>query len=322
MKKIVLSALLLAAVSFGLTSCLKDKGFENGEYGINDPDTQPPGVGFPRGAAAKYTIGIDLKAEAQVLEGIVFVNLESGKPATSDVHIKLEYNDAIRVAYNNATGATMLQMDPSLVSTTLDLVIPAGERYAQVPITFIDANTLDPNETYGVGLTIVSVDGGYRIAENLKNLLIEVGVKNKYDGIYRLKAYGNLGGNTSAPFLVSTTCGYGLTLETIGPNSVRLSNQPLWRGGAFFDGFCNVNFDFHFNPANDNLSSVTGWSDCPPSAPIAVNFPATSPNFPQLGVPGYNSRYDPATKTIYMAAGLNNNQNWIVVDTLIYCGPR
>jgi len=41
MKKILSTTTLIIALSVAFTSCLKDKGFENNEYGINDPDTQP-----------------------------------------------------------------------------------------------------------------------------------------------------------------------------------------------------------------------------------------------------------------------------------------
>ena len=55
MKRIFLASALLATMGLFLTGCLKDKGFDNHEYGINDPDTQPPGIGFPLGAKAKNT---------------------------------------------------------------------------------------------------------------------------------------------------------------------------------------------------------------------------------------------------------------------------
>ena len=44
MKKITLLA--LAAITMVSTGCLKDKGFENQEYGIKDPSSSPAGIGF------------------------------------------------------------------------------------------------------------------------------------------------------------------------------------------------------------------------------------------------------------------------------------
>ena len=72
MKRIFITTTLFAALAVLFTSCLKDKGFDNGTYGINDPDTQPPGVGFPRAATAKFTVGINLSAAPQAIDGVVF----------------------------------------------------------------------------------------------------------------------------------------------------------------------------------------------------------------------------------------------------------
>jgi hypothetical protein len=87
MKKILLASVLFTAVSFMVAGCLKDKGFENNEYGINDPDKQPAGVGFPFGVKPKNDVGLDVSASAQTVNGLVFVNLESGNPAPQDVTV-------------------------------------------------------------------------------------------------------------------------------------------------------------------------------------------------------------------------------------------
>src|SRR6185503_15126132 len=52
-----------------------------------------------------------------------------------------------------------------------------------------NSSLLDPNKAYGIGLTITSADAGYTVAENLKNLLVEVSVKNQYHGDYNVNGY-------------------------------------------------------------------------------------------------------------------------------------
>lgn len=319
MKRITLNALLFAALSFGLTSCLKDKGFENFEYGINDPDTQPPGVGFPRAAAAKYTVGINLDPNPQSVDGVLFVNLESGTPASSDVHITLTLNDGLRTAYNAANGTNILQLDPAMFTAQLDLVIPAGAKFVQVPITFLNANTLDPNESYGVGFTISSVDGGYRIAENLKNLFIEVGVKNKYDGRYNLKGVHN-----RAPYLFP----YNANIEmwTTGPNSVAMylpfygdfgqiiGTAPgtiSWYGPA-------VSPNFHFDLATNLCTLVTGMPGNAVTLDMVTNDVVAdmNPNGPIV------NRFEPGSKKMYLTFQYNGNDLRRFYDTLSYLGPR
>lgn len=214
MKKIVLSTLFIATLSFVFTSCLKDKGFENGEYGINDPDTQPPGVGFPLGTNAKNGFGLDVTGSSQDVTGLVFVNLQSGNPAPSDISITLENKTAEMVAaYNAANGTSIEVLDPSLYSVPLTLTIPAGARNVQVPIVVPSTLTLDPNKSYGVGLRITGVSGNYLIADNMKSLFIEISIKNKYDGRYNLTGYHNR---------VPYTYPYETTMHMItsGPNAV------------------------------------------------------------------------------------------------------
>src|SRR6187200_2392430 len=116
MKKLLSTSLLLAALAVAFTGCLKDKGFDNHTYGINDPDSQPPGVGFPKAASAKNSVGVDLSSVSQSINDLVVVNLESGSPASSDVHITLVLDDAIRVAYNNANNTNIIALPTSAFS--------------------------------------------------------------------------------------------------------------------------------------------------------------------------------------------------------------
>ncbi|MBL0130553.1 MAG: hypothetical protein IPP43_05085 [Chitinophagaceae bacterium] len=72
MKRILITTTLFAALAVLFTSCLKDKGFDNGTYGINDTDTQPPGVGFPLSAKSQFlnTIGINVSLQHRQLMGL------------------------------------------------------------------------------------------------------------------------------------------------------------------------------------------------------------------------------------------------------------
>lgn len=319
MKKILSSSLIVAALAVAFTGCLKDKGFDNHTYGINDPDSQPPGVGFPRGAAAKYTVGIDLSSAPQTLNGVVYVNLEAGNPASSDVHITLVLNDALRVAYNTANSTNILQLPASAYSLALTLTIPAGQRNAQVPIILPNTSVLDPNETYGLGLTISSVDGGYKIAENLKNLLIEIGLKNKYDGVYNLKGVHN-----RAPYLFP----FETTVEmwTTGPSSVAMFwpdggdfGQPIGTGpGAISWYGPAVSPNFQFDPITNLCTGVSGMPANAVTLDMVTNDQVAdaNPNGPIV------NRYEPGPKKMYLTFQYNGNDLRRFYDTLTYTGPR
>lgn len=308
MKKILSISLFIAALAVAFTGCLKDKGFDNHTYGINDPDTQPPGVGFPFGANAKNSYGLNVTASAQIVNGFVYVNIESGVPASSDVHVTLINNTtSLLAAYNAANGTSIVAMPTAVYSVATALTINAGGRNVEVPLTISNTTGLNPNLQYAVGLTISAVDGGYKIADNLKNLFLVFSVKNKYDGKYRLKGYHNRPG-LDLPYNEI------VNMETTGPNSVTMGwpantsqyySHPL-NGGTNYYGSFTTNFIFN---GSDQL---TAWDMTP--------WPTTVTPSVQAGT---NSRYDPATKIIYANYYYNGNpgarQFW---DTLTYIGPR
>lgn len=325
MKKILLSFSLFAAVTLLLTSCLKDKGFENGTYGINDPDTQAPGVGFPRASAAKYTVGINLSATAQVVNDVVYVNLESGVPAASDIVVTLKLNDALRTAYNTANGTNILALNPALFSVGLTVTIPAGQRSGQIAITFPNTSSLDPNMSYGFGLSIVSVTGGYNIASNLDDLFIEITVKNKYDGVYELKGYHNRGADGSTP---NYTFPFTTEVEmwTTGPASVAMYwpdggdfGQPIGIGPGAVNWYGPaVSPNFLFNSATDIATGVVGMpANAVTLGMVTVdNVTDANPNGPIV------NRYEPGPKKMYLVFQYNGNDLRRFYDTLTYKGPR
>ncbi|MCX6318549.1 MAG: DUF1735 domain-containing protein [Bacteroidetes bacterium] len=309
MKRIILSSLFIAGVAVAFTGCLKDKGFENNEYGIYNPESQPPGVGFPYGSKSKTDYGLDVSASAQTVPGIVYVNLESATAAKADVNVTMVNNTtALLAAYNLANSTSILPLPTALYSVPLSLKILSGGRNVETEITISNTTGLDPNKSYAIGLTITAVDGGYKIAENLKNLLIVFSVKNRYDGKYNLRGYHNRTGFTN-PYNET------VEMETTGPNSVtmkwpkntnQLYSHPL-NGGITYYGSFTTNFYFDLSTNLMTAWDLTPW-------PTTVTPTVT---------PGTNSRYDPATKTIYANYYYNGNpgarQFW---DTLKYIGPR
>ncbi len=309
MKRFFLTSALFASLGLLLTGCLKDKGFDNQEYGINDPDTQPPGVGFPLAASAKYTVGLDVSATAQVVNDVVYVNLESGSPAPTDIQITLTLNDALRTAYNTANSTNILLLSPTLYTVGTTMTIPAGARNVQIPITVSSTTALDPNSSYGLGLTIASVTGNYKIASNLKNLFLEFTIKNKYDGKYILTGFHN---RTSPDY--SAPYNELVHMVTTGPNSVTmywpavgLYAHPIAGGTGYYGSFTtNLFFDLTTN-------LLTSWDLTP--YPFSVS---------STGVgPATDSRWDPLDKTIYAQFYYNNNPGGRrFTDTLKYQGPR
>lgn len=311
MKKIFLTAQILAVVTVVLTGCLKDKNFENNQYGINDPDTQPPGIGFALGTGFKKINGFGIDAVSttlQVVDGLVYVKLLSGLPAPEDIHIVIALNDAVIGRYNADPDVLPAQridtLSRSLYSLpTLALTIPKGGRNVQIPINVPNTTSLNLAKAYGIGISIVSVDGGYIIAQNLKDLLVSFSLKNKYDGQYDWKGYAL---RLNDPGLTGNFTGAHCELLTTGPNSVVMDQLLLWGDGQSGIGIGVVSF--FINPATNKVTFSSSGG--------ATN------------LPGYDSRWEdqpgPTTRgTFYLGitwgAGPTARQS---IDTMKWTGPR
>ena len=288
MKRILLTTSLFAAMAVMFTSCLKDKGFEDGTYGINDPDTQPPGVGFPLGTKTQ-AFGLDVSASSQAINGFVQVNLLTGNAATSDVTVTLVNNTAAAVAaYNTANNLTgtnaVLALPAALYNVPLTLTIPAGAVNVMVPITVSSTTTLDPLRTYALGFNLSSVTGGYVIAENMKNLFILFSIKNRLDGHYEITGAALRAGD---PALTGSVGVYERDLATAGANSVQWQGSVYWGGQASqlpggYEPLITV------DPVTNLITSVSSTTGIYMTAPIV-----------RTDLIGSPQRYDPATKTLY-----------------------
>ena len=94
MTKILSHILFFAIMLIAGTGCLKDKGFENNKYGINNPDGQPKGVGFPQAKNSINPRGINFVNTAQVIPDLV-VSLFATDPAPTDLHVNIVANNGL-----------------------------------------------------------------------------------------------------------------------------------------------------------------------------------------------------------------------------------
>ena len=277
-------------------------------------------VGFPRGSSAKYSVGINLASTPQAITGAVYVNLESGSPAPADITITLINNTTTLLnAYNTANNTAILPLPTNLYTLPLTLTIPAGARNAEVPITVSDASALNPNNSYAVGVSIASVDGGYIIASNLKNLLIEIGLKNKYDGKYRLNGVHN-----RSPYLFPFET--PVEMWTTGPNSVAMYwpsggdfGQPIGTAPGAVSWYGNaVSPNFTFDPAT-NICTGVGLQVGNAVTLGMVTLDAVADANPDGPIV---NRYDPVSKMMWLTFQYNGNDLRRFYDTLTYLGPR
>jgi len=324
MKKVFITSLLVSALGLGFTGCLKDKGFEDHEYGINDPDDSPVGIGIPEAQNDINNRSIDASASPQTLED-AHVVLFGGEAAKEDIHVKLVLNNQIITDYNTANGTNLVVLPTTSYNIpSLEVVIPKGQKMGNIVINFPNASTMDPTKLYALGFTVQGVtESGYTIAENYKNLLLTVAIKNKYDGVYTVtgvyKDIPNAGFTATYPHT-------NRHLITSGPNSVTLYsfiNGALTPGYLFSNAGAGTYYGnwapiFTFDPATNKLISVTNYYG------QGTNSSGRSGAIDPTGDAEGKNRFFPADHSIkakYIM--IQNGANRATFDeTYTYTGPR
>ncbi len=161
---------------------------------------------------------------------------------------------------------------------TYSFTFKPGEFAKQIYITVPNATVLNPSALYGLGFTITSADGGVTVRE--KSVVIEIGAKNPYDGVYAVTGPMSDALNSSLvqwnnsvittpltdPFVVANGGAWELHLITTGATQCLMFDNTIW--GDFFHpiGSAGANSGYgtfallvNFNPANNTISSVTNY---------------------------------------------------------------
>ena len=312
MKKVSIFALCAAIVLVGFSSCLKDEGYEDGHYGLDVKEMK--GVAFPQ-ATVGVTLGLTASATPVTVEGPIITLEQDGNPS-SDVVVTLQMNNAL------VTGAGLNILPVTAYSTNLTVTIPAGKKSVVVPITFPNSATLNPNLTYGIGFSIVSITEGYTIARNMSNVLFTVTVRNKYDGVYsvvsgKVTRYTAPGSPANDALSGSLAGNPDVRLITASPNTVTIPAPASPNPGTIYWA----------NGQNSQVAGIDGVTITVNETTNAVTVSsagnATLANW-SGSTPGitYN-RYDPATKTFYLAFRWNPTANVREYEIVLrYKGPR
>lgn len=301
MKRLNITIMILftASVLF-LVGCLKDKDYEAGLRGI-DIDENLKIIEIP--GPADGFINVDLLgSDNDTVVNAVLIRLASEKPAQNDIQVTVALDPAAVAAYNTEHGTSYEVPDANQYSIpSLTVTIPRGEREAYISLSTKPNNLL--GSEYALGFRVVSVsDPSVRVSGNYNSQVVGLTIRNQYDGSYRFRGqviHPSLGGSFTDD---GYPCGT-FTLVTAGANSVDLAPaQPY--GNGTIQGIFGVYPRFTINPVTNkitvtdaagSLSSVESFSD-------------------------YDSRYDPATRTLYVKWGWNGSR--VAWDTLTYCGPR
>ena len=301
MKKLILIGAVVTL--FFATGCLKDKDYEDGNYGIQN--TEVKGIAFNR-----TTFAASLAAEnTPQTDSSIFIVVNANFAPSADVSYTLISDSSLVRPFNPA----LVPLKPSEYTFNATGVIPAGKYNKAIAITLTNPSLLDPNIQYGVALKITSAGDGYKVASNSNVIVVTFSIKNKYDGRYSLSGVHNRSPN-NFPY-----SGVRIDLVTTGPASVayynvgrsEFSNVLSTGPGTIGSYGTAIGPNFTFNPATNNVVSISNQG-----GPAVGLFLGPNPG-----------KWDPVTKTItvqyFYTTGANqdfSNRGWS--DTLRYLGPR
>ena len=277
---------MITSLSVILTSCLKDKGLEDGLYGsIKDTEGQE-WISIPKAAKTANVIAIEAKDDPQTIE-LFTASYDYVEPASTEVTVTMSLKNSLIEAYD----PDALPLPTTAYSLpSMKVVIPVGQRISDVLKISLNTSLIDPTQVYGLGFTIESVSpASIKIPANLKDVLIMFNVKNKYDGEYEVT--GTMVDHASAGLTGYFPMKYWLI--TAGSKVVDGYDPVVWedyfvpiRSGTSLSGYGSFSPTFTFD-ANDNIVSVTN----------IYGQPAGNSRYAELDPSGEN-KYDPATKTI------------------------
>jgi len=172
-----LSSFLFATVA--LSSCLKDKGFDdNLRQSLRYADQKVVSIALRTDVNEQESIVSVQASAATTTINLVPVTLAGGIPATQDVHVVL---DTMNSLVDQSVYAIPPNSDFTIVNKTV--TIPAGQTTGYVQIQLIPNNFI--GQPYALGFKIVSVDGGYTIAGNGRGQgIAEFAIANEFEADY------------------------------------------------------------------------------------------------------------------------------------------
>jgi hypothetical protein len=308
-KTLIKGTVSMLLISFVFSSCLK-----NGKYDI-DFSTAGSSVYLPL-AAKNGNAVVTFAYNATVTTTSIPFYIDYASPQVSGTAITATF--ALDTAYlnsYNADNGTNFQLLPDSVYAIVNgwtRTIPAGKRLDSMYVTF-DFTKLDLSQSYVLPVTIQTASVAI---EQWNHLLVNVSVKNAYDGVYNLTEETTGWGAYAIADGVTNTWPGTVTFETSGAAS-DLLNAGTYAQVAFSSANAPASFgaatpQYNFDPTTNLLISIDNLTPDSRNRAFRVN-PAVT-----------DSRWDPSTGNIYMAYIMSQNgrPDQMIYDTLTYVGPR
>lgn len=297
MNNYILKGMVAITCMVGLSSCLKNKN-EQPDFSSSTPLIELP-VNSPTGDGSPNSIPVSLTLSEKPSDFKYYINYAAAEANPTDLKINLALDTTLITRYNIAHPDAKVKLLPAAAyNTNFTATIPAGQRKMEIPVTFRSI-LLSPDTSYALPVTVT--DGaGVTVSKNFGSMIIRVGVKNIYDGVYSMKGYVVRQDDTGG-LMGYIKAGVTTDLVTDGVNSNGFTQY--WANGGGIAGI-----------------DQTTLSVDPVTNKVKVFSKA---NAALVNLPGYDNRYDPATKTFYLSFYWGNGPTHrAATDTLTYVRSR
>jgi hypothetical protein len=248
-------------------------------------------------------LALDAKTTSQVADMfIVRKDAHNEAALNTQTVVVLKKDDALLTQYNADNETEFVPLPTTLATTSpapgadgnITLTFAPGDAAKVISVTIPNASTFDFSKQYALAYKMTSVTGMGQMSQGTSDVIVvQVLVKNKYDGIYEVTALSPMVDVANA----TLTGLYPFTweLETSGAASVKCFDpdyyggyyHPILSGGAA-SGYGSFGLEIFFDPATNKIVDVKNTAGNPPSN---TRMPVIDPSGQNL--------YDPATKTIY-----------------------
>lgn len=310
---------LMAFVAGSMSSCLKDKSYNNGTTGLDVIEGQRlVQLGGAYQAAKSSSVALDF-VDQPVTPTFAIARLLTGDVAMEDIVITLD-TAGLSSGPNSILPAGVVKLPNAFYTIPggLTITIPKGSKDGVLKIN-TNAIQFDPSTTYGLGFKISSVTPStYAAAANFSTFYTTIGAKNQYDGVYTLE-WTNYHPSSNPGYTGSSTT---VHMVTTGGNKVKIF-WPLLPGFACPSILGGGLSYFGAQEPEYTISAGTNVVTVQNSFSTATTFYSMAP--------GFNSRYEPATKEIYAKWGYSSGGTYPPFDPanarewtqkFTYVGPR
>lgn len=244
---------------------------------------------------------------------------ELNKPLTVAI-----ISDSSSLSSYNVTNGKNLEFLPDSVysldgatksGNNFSITFQPGEFSKKIKLVFPKTTNLNLTKQYAFGFTLLNtVSGSDAIvsANGSRSGVIEIALKNKYDGIYKVHSYiaryTDAAGTTVDAALSGYPAVFEVTLITTSANGVVWDKTHYWASGT---GVAGIGV-----PAFSTLSTD--------SVNVTSTVNPASPGTPVGNVSGYEHRYDPVNKIYYVSYGWISSTGLprFITDTLVFDRAR